>query len=482
MSATRFVEANRPPLASRRPLRPFRHRPAAQITAFAVALAGALAVALAQGPKHFYYDSGGYWALGETFFSHGHFSLTNFDSPLRGYMLPLIDHGLHRLAVGVGWRGSTSVKLFNASLFALIGAVLVPLLATAIWPAQRWNAPRRLLVVALLLVFWSGYLDYPLSDFPALAMALVAILAATRPFAARWTLLAGVATAAAIDMRPSYLLLAPIVFGLEAWRWLERRRDPGCSATRAALCLGLGFAGFAVVSLPQSLSAHRHFGTYSFIPGSPRNLEATQLTEGMALQLYDTFVGPGSRPQMDYVDESGARLLSEQPKREVKGMGQYLGLVVAHPLTFAGLFARHAINGLDVRYSTPYVGRLRENWWLRIGGFLLVLLAALRVLWPTARRNLGTASWRYFGALPICCATALPAAVETRYLLPAFALSYMVVLAPGWRSTIAAARTSANRHLLVGATVSACFLFTLVVWHVTSGATHSLRFAAWQAR
>lgn len=446
------------------------------VMAFAAAIAGALVVALAQGPKHFYYDSGGYWTLGGTFVSHGHFSLTNFDSPLRGYILPLIDHGLHELAVGLQWSDSALAKLFNALLFSLIGAVLVPGLAEATWPERRWGVQRRLLLTALLLVFWSGYLNFPLSDFPAFTMALVAILAASRPYAARWMLLMGIAAGIALDMRPAYLLLVPIVFLLAAWNWFEHHREHGHSALRGASGLGLALVGFALVSLPQSLSAHRHFGTYSFIPGSAANLETRQLTEGMMLQLYGTFVGPGHGPRMDYTDDSGAHLLSEQPNQLIKGAGQYLGLVVEHPLTFAGLFGRHLINGLDVRYSTPYTERLRTDWWLRIGGFLLVFAALVRLLWPTARRSLGLALWRYLLALPACCLSSMPSAVETRYLLPVFIVSYTIVLAPGWPSSIAADGSVVDRYRLVGAIVLAYLLFTLVVWHVTSSATHDLHF------
>lgn len=445
------------------------------VTAFAAAFAGTLFLAQVQNAKPFYYDSGGYWSLGGTFISHGNFSLTNFDSPLRGYILPLVDHGLHGLAVALSWRDSTSAKLFNVFLFAFIGTVLVPELAKTTWPTQRWNAQRRLLLVALLLIFWSGYLNFPLSDFPALTMTLIAILAVSRPLAARWMLLAGIAAGVAIDMRPSYLLLIPTIFGLAAWGWYEQRGDKGCSPMRVILYLGLTAVGFVAVSLPQSLSAHRHFGTYSFVPGSAANLEATQLTEGVMLQLYGTYVGPGYKPEMDYIDDAGARLLATQPSREIKGAPQYLGLVLDHPLTFVVLFVRHTINGLDVRYSTPYVEHLRTDWWLRAGGFFVIFTALLRVLWPATRRGLGRALWRYPVALLACSSPAVSSAVETRYMLPVFILGYTVMLASGWPSPVVAGKvTSGGQRRLAGVILLACLVLTIVTWLVTGATTHAL--------
>lgn len=455
------------------PIRGSPLRSSAPLTAFAAAVAATLVVAMAQGPKRFYYDSGSYWSLGETFISHGHFSLTNFNSALRGYLLPLTYRGLHELALGLGWTDSSMVKASNVVLFSFIGAFLIPRFAEVTWRERPWSVPRRLSLVALLLTFWSGYLNFPLSDMPGLAMALIAIIAVSRPYPAWRMVLAGVATAVTIDIRPSYVLLLPIVLTLAVWEFFDRH-DHKRQPARLALYLCLTLASFAVVSLPQSLAAHRHFGTYSFVPGSAAGLENTQLREGMRIQLYGTFVGPGYQPQMNYVDEAGNNLLQEQPNQQIQSVPQYLGMIVDHPLAFAGIFARHIVNGLDVRYSAPYAEHLRTDWWLRIGGFALIFAGLLRVLWPKARRSLGASLWRYPVALLTCCLTAVPSAIETRYLLPVFILSYMMVLTPGWPSPIAANGTTLRRYRLVAVILAAYLIFMAAVWRVTSATSHSL--------
>lgn len=180
---------------------------------------------------------------------------------------------------------------------------------------------------------------------------------------------------------------------------------------------------------------------------------------------------------MRYEDGAGQRLLSEQPGQEIISSGQYFGLIFGHPVTMAALLARHLINGFDQRYSTPYVERLDNgsHRWLRAASFTLIFLALLRLLWPTARRSLGTARWRYLVALLLGCLTAVPSAMESRYLLPAYLLSYMLVLAPGWPNPLDSKR-AATRRLRTVVTIGLAYAaFTVIVWHVASGASASLR-------
>ena len=458
-----------------------RRRPPAIVATFGIVFAVTLIVALGQGLKTFYYDSGEYWSLGQTFTVNGHFSLLNFDSSGRGYALPLIDHGLQEIAEALAWSPSSLAKLFNVLIFALIGAVLAPRLAEIAWPRQRWGAVPRLALVALLLIFWRGYLSFPLSDFPALAMVLVALVSIARQDTPGWMLLAGVAGGLALDMRASYIMLEPILAILVIWAWLDQRGTRHASIARRALCAGLLVLGFAAASLPQSLSSHRHGFTWSPVPGATSSVSSLYLTPGMANQRYDTYVGTDHPPQMYYEDASGAKLLEKQKGGQISSSGQYVGLIVSHPVAMVSLLVRHVINGLDARYSTVYVEHLEtdSNRWPRLAGFLLVFLALARVLWPAARRRLGPAKWRYPVALLLCGATSVPTPVEARYMLPAYLLSYMLVLTPGWPSPIgpATAGVLALRRFQTLAILAAGYLvFMAVVWHVTSVATDQLSF------
>jgi hypothetical protein len=460
-----------PSLMSRMQARP-------TLYAFLIAFVGTLIVALIQGPKPFVGDAGNYWQLAETFTHGGHFSLLNFESEVRGYALPLVIYVLRAFGEALSWTDSSVAKLFNVALFALIGTVLAPRLAEITWPQQRWGLWRRLAVMALLIVFWSGDLSYPLSDFPGLAFALLTLVAIARPETPGWMLLAGASAGLAIDVRAAFVPFVAMLPVIVALCWFDRRHAEHASLARRALCVVLLVVGFAAVSLPQSLASHRHYGTWTFIPGKPSDLAHEHFEFGMYAQRYDTALIQGGAYAMIYLDRTGLRLLREQPNAHINGMGEYLGVIADHPLAMSELLARHVINGFDMRYSTVYIEHFDSggHLWLRLSGFLLVFLALVRLLWPAARRSLGPTRWRYPIALLLCCLTSVPSNIETRYLLPAWILVVMLALSPSWPNPIDGGSVGLRRFR-TPATLVVCYLaFMAVVWHVVSGAVAQIQF------
>jgi hypothetical protein len=467
-------------LGWRRDARAFVLRsPRALAPAFAIAFAGTLAIAMLQGEKPFLTDAGVYWGLGTTFTVNGHFSLLNFHDQIKGYAFPLITHGLQALATDLAWTSSSVAKLFNVLLFAAIGTVLGPALIKIVWPAQpSWGLWRRLALTALLLVFWSGFLNYPMSDFPALTAALITLVAVARSDSPGWMFVAGAALALAINIRESYAPFAPIVVAIVAWTWFEQRGTPHASSAHRVLCAGLLAIGFAIVSLPQSLSAHRHYGTWSFIAGAANPEPAgVFFAGGLPVQAYDTFVLEGeAKVEMRYRFPAGERLLAEQKEGKVTSTSQYAGLFVSHPLVMAENLVRHLVNGLDPLYSTPYIENLHNagRTWGRIAGFLLAFLALLRVLWPAARRLLGPARLRYLVALALCSASALPIEMERRYELPLYVLVYTLALTPRWPNPIGQLGVG-MRRLRTPAVIAVAFaLYASAVWYITSDAIDHL--------
>jgi len=435
-----------------------------------------LVVGLLEGEQPFYYDSLAYWNLGGSFVRDGTFSLLNFDDPTRGYLWPVTMLALSELAHGLEWTASSLITIFNAVVFALIATVLAPALANLAWPEQRWGLWRRLGMAALVLVFWRSYLNFPLTDFPALAAALVALLATARSESPGWMLVTGVASAAAINMRPAYIVLIPAVLCLVAMAWWRQRGAPRLSVGRLVLCGLLLVLGFTVISLPQSLSTHRHHDRWSFVPGAAGGLSSLQFTEGMRLQRYETFVGSGQPgPSMRYADRTGERILQQRGDATIDNVREYLGVVASHPLDIGGVFARHVINGFDQRYSTPYVENLGSQRSLRLVGFLLVFLALVRLAWPTARRSLGHTRWRYLAALLLCASPVVASAVETRFLLPAYLLVYLTVLAPGWPNPFPSTHPVGTRIRTAGLLIASFALYMAIVLHVVNNATRQLR-------
>jgi hypothetical protein len=449
----------------------------AALVAFVVGTVGFLIGTMSQAPKLFYYDSGVYWGLGTTFSFHGHFSLLNFNSPLRGYLLPLVDRGLHGIAALLTLNDSTPAKVFNCLIFALIATVLLPALAQTVWPTQRWGVARRLVLAAVLGILWGGYLAFPLSDFPAAAAALLALIAVARPDRVTPMLVAGIACGAAIDMRPAYILLplAMLLLLARSW-WQDRRGARRGVLVRRAACLLAALFGFALVTTPQVLATHHHGGGWAFIPGSQAHLSNLQYSEGMHLQLYDTYVGVGEpAAQMSYVDPTGTRLL-QRNGTYIHSTAQYAKLILHHPLTMLGIFARHVINGVDQRYNTPYVEHVPPEQPLRLLSFAFVFFALVRLCWGAARDSLGPARWRYIAAVLISDATAVASAMEPRFMVLPACMTYITVLAPGWSRITHEKLPTSRRIILAVSLIGAGVVFGLIVHTVTTGAGQHLIF------
>ena len=447
--------------------------------AFGVAFLAALVVGLAQGVRPFYADSEGYWRLSSSFSVGGHFSLFDFASPQRGYLLPLVIYMLRLLSDGTFAGESAAVTVFIVLVFALISAVLAPRLAELTWPEQSWGLLRRLALTSLMLIFWSGDLNYPLTDFPGLATSLLALVAVAQSETPGWMLLGGMAAGATLDLRPAYEPLLPMLVIVVALNWFDQRGTQHASTARRALCAGMLIVGFAFVSLPQSLSAHRFFNTWSPVPGASTSLPGEILTQGMSLQRQDSFERPIGTPNgIFYKDASGNRLLNEQPGHTIMDSSQYIGLIVSHPTVMIPLLIRHIINGLDDRYSTIYVEHLASGGylWLRISGFLLVFLALMRLLWPEARRKLGPTRWRYPAALASCVAPSITSSMETRYMLPVVILTYALVLAPRWPNPIGPVGAGWRRYRTVAALTIVGLMYSAALWHILSAIKISLAY------
>lgn len=450
-----------------------KHR--ATIGAFVVAFAAIWLVGWLQGEKPFVYDSLLYWTLTDSFVgADGQRSLWNFDNELRGYVPALLFGGLREL----GANPAATVLVFNALLLAAIATVLAPAVARIAWPSARFGLVRRWAVAALLLVFWRGYLNYPLADLPALAAVLSMIVMLSRAPRVGPLLLAGVAGGIAVNLRPAYMLIVPAVL-IVAW-WNSRGAAPTPSRKRSGVAVVAVAVGLVLVFVPQSIVAQRNHGTASPIPGAAANLTQFQLYYGLLLQRYDTYVGTeGRAPQMNYRDPHTAEILAElDPPGQIDGYGAYAQLALEHPITIAGVFLRHVVNGLDQRYSTPYIetvdeGRQRP---LRLLGFLVIFAALVRLAWPAARRSLGTpARWRYPVLIGLTCATVLPSAVETRFMLPVALLAYLLVLAPGWPLRSLVPTRGDRRSWIPAATIVAGFvLYAVVVTMIVTGASANL--------
>jgi hypothetical protein len=402
-------------------------------------------------PADFRYDAAHYWNLSLRFYQHHHFSVLEFDEPLRGYLGPLLIFPLRALCYFTGLPALTGARVLGVGWAALLYGLVIPGLwqqtTGRLLPAGRW-----LLLLALSFLFWRDHFNFTLSDFPALTLLLLALLAVQRR-GSGWALLAGLALAGAINMRPIYLASLPGVLLLAGHcRTLPR---PGRR-------LAAGMLGLSLVLLPQLRINQLHFGQNTPLvlakaPGQPP-LYLRQLVWGTRAQRYETTLVPGWQGALFYLDPAGLRALPPA-KGAFRSYADYLQFVARQPLAVGGRYIRHLFNGLDVQFASPYVRaldspgrlplRLLNYLLLAVGGGLLLQCCRRLMPQPAAGAGLGVGL-----ALALPCVLALPTLIECRFLLPLHLLLLTLVAGAGeprqwWQQLRTVGRRAAALLLLV---------------------------------
>ena len=374
---------------------------------------------------HFGFDAGEYWELSLKFTQQGGFSLLDYNDPVRGYLGPLLILPARLLCHYTGCSMLAGAQVLGAAWAALLFGVAIP----ALWAqvaGRGVSGPRWVVLVGLAFVFWRDYFNFTLTDMPALALLLLALLGLVRP-GWGWAGLAGLALAAAVNVRPIYLASVPVCM------WLLVRAPEGAP-------LGMGrrvgirrlwprsaafVAAAALVLLPQFAINQTHFGeatplVLARLPHMQTNsLYLEKLNWGLQHQKYETNAGTDYPANVLFFwDEAGIQLLREAGQGKFLSYPQYAQVLLRHPGTAVALLARRLFNGLDVQYPTPYVRVVyQSSWglaWLNYTvwfGAALVLLRPRFRGWPPAR-------WLVLAALLLPCLAVLPMSMECRFLLP----------------------------------------------------------------
>jgi hypothetical protein len=398
---------------------------------------------LVSGYDRFYYDSEQYWQLGGAFERNGHFSLLAYSYPWRGWSVPLLSYVLQVIGSPAGLSAVTTVKIFGALLAATVGVILIPRLARRLFPGAVVGPGRVLVLNALIFLYWRDHFDFPLSDFPALAVGIVGVLALLRATAIGYVI-AGLCLGLATNIRPNYLLAAVAAVAVAAliplrpWNW--RRRSAAAALALVGVLLG---------SLPQMLINHQHYGSWSPSIQESRTVTLANLWLGMRAQKYETYVGPPTQypqPGVSYLDPATIHVVQQEHISPVilsghpafPSYGKYVHVVFDHPVQVVASYARHIFNGLDVRYPTPYIRDLRNtSIFISLVQYTLIFMAIARLVIPDARRALGRIHAAGLAVIPAACLLAIPIMAEPRYYLPLDLPIYLLVcFAPGTRAML----------------------------------------------
>lgn len=407
--------------------------------------------------RHYSYDAGEYWLMatvpGEVW--QGRW--------IRGYLLPLLLGSLLDLGSLFGLRAGDAFRLSSAAAYAAVLTQLLPATLHRLTGTPTGFA-RRLAPALLLALVFPGALLYPLSDVPALAFMWLCVYcllrcrdeAAGNGAAARWALAAGAAAGAAYNIRSIYLFSVVLVLLVALVQFKNRRR--------AAWAL----AGFVLIGLPQlAINQSRH-GLASINPAAAigdRSLFVQQLNGGLSMQRYETSIAPGVPPQVVYADPAGRALRAKICEAgSLDSVTDYAAAVAQHPIAFAGLYARHFINMLDVRDAYLYVQEPSSGKTLRGVAsitLLLAMLLAIRSAWRVGAFRGQRANWVYPLAFMLPTLAQVPGAIETRYAIPLYVLLFAAGTAC-WSWPLMTAELRSRWAVYLGSAAAALALFFVV--------------------
>ena len=374
-------------------------------------------------------DSWTYTQLAKVFEEQGLFDFAAYaqanGNSFRGVVFPWIIALCNR---------TMGYEVWNCLLMAYVFAVALPRLMELVFSVKiaGW---RRPLVAGLFTLLFQGLVVYVLTDLWAAALAIAAmtaLLEGTRmEETALWKRLlflgaSGLCLALAYNIRTIYLLLWMTAAVCLLILMLVRRqlRWPLRLLWPVALAVGL-LAG----SLPQMM-----VNQYAFHQPSPlllsdngANLFANQLYNGIYEQKYETngnseYWDDG----LDFLDPAGLEILEreamtpefrfEEGAEYLPGVGDYLALVLQHPLDFAGILGRHLVNMLDIRYPMIFLEDTEPNpLYPAVNYPALYLGLAAFVLWMQRMKKQEVARTLILPALLLPTLAICAGAVEPRF-------------------------------------------------------------------
>jgi uncharacterized metal-binding protein len=296
----------------------------------------------------------------------------------RGFVVFAICGAVYRVSTWLGTDDVATFRVFAALLFAALTTVSLPALFSRLL-GQPVSMARTLLFAAVVFYFFRGYFLYPSSDYFALYFLVLALNRALDP--GRYPVasfgLAGLWVAAAILSRSNYIVCVPFVLALV---WMQAR---AAAVPRPRMSAGVALFTASLLAMFLFNQGYAQYRSQSAGPVKTEGLRVLngQLTNGLKMQKIEWSVDESYTGMVVFAEPTGLALLEEQGITGWLALPQYLGLVAAHPLDFAGIYARHLFNGVDISYPSVYVDDVRRSRLLfSFANYSLLFLGGLVVL------------------------------------------------------------------------------------------------------
>ena len=376
----------------------------------------------------------------EYWFLSSHIWDMSFPQTIRGYFYPTILSPIKTITEILPALGYFPLRICQAFIYSITFTLILPSIFINTF-GGKCSTLRRLITPIFLVTFFPGLISYPLSDLPAFALLLTAVYLshasanAKRGIAAvTLMILSGVCAYGAYNVRSIYLFSVLILIFIIPTLVLQGR-----SIGSKIFLTSLFIAGLAISSMPQALINKRNFDSFtplviSNIKGS--SLFAAQLKWGIAIQRYETRINEDRTrafPTFYFDPEASEILLHDKNSTKEATIKWYLTLVAARPISFLSIYAKHFVNGIDVRDYEIYTTKPSTERQLRsvisiaisyLGIFFLAMIFANRkniAGEPSVSKSL----WMALFLVPV--AAILPGAIETRFFLPLHILIYAAI-------------------------------------------------------
>lgn len=382
--------------------------------------------------KDYWHDSGIYYEASKTFIVDGHFSWLNYMDLLRGYFFPFILYIFTAVGRLAGAEDGIAV-LFGASLLAaLIFAIIIP----ELFEKRKNSLVYTMAMVLVFLAYWQDLIFYPLSDFYAFALLLIAVYLMIK--AGEWKrkikwgvyliyVLCGICLYGAYNTRTIYLFAGPLIVLL--YLFFNRKEEK-----KQLLILISIVAGVVICGLPQAGINQKLYGNFSIAVDTSNmeggNLFNFQLSSGITMQRYETYVGSEDRyPKHKFIfeDEAGKQIMEREEKVLVESIGEYISIVIKYPLDFIGLYTRHLLNAFCIPYNHVYIRWLSAfKPWLILVNYTLVFITGMAIALQKSWKLNGVNGQKsvYMLATLLPCLMILPGAIEMRFFAPMYILMY----------------------------------------------------------
>lgn len=381
-------------------------------------------------------DASLYWRLSSSIWDF------SFPEAIRGYFYPMLLSPSKYFFEWIPEIGYSALYLTQAIFFSAALTMLTPFVFTRLIGGNV-TFTKRLIPSCLVVTFFPALVTYPLSDLPAfflfissIALLLLAPEKRNTSYSILLIFFAGALAYGSYNTRTIYIF--PITLLLVYFPFLAFRNR---AISARLIFMATFILGAAVAAIPQALINLKHLNSPTpLVVSTIKNssLFAKQLKWGITIQRYETGFNTTSGEIFPkyYLDSEGEQLIKELGVGgQTANVSWYINTLLSEPASFLKTYAKHFINGLDVRDYDTYTKTNSTEHNFRslcsigisvLGLFCLIGLIA-RKKTPegsiTQSNNVASrALWTIILLSPVFAI--IPGAIETRFFFPLHMLAY----------------------------------------------------------